>query len=229
MSLFEALYQDATPQAQRAMLKRVYEDPGLPASDPTDSFWLAHLHPRFAKTLSSPRSASLPEEAFAVIIGSGITGVSIARNLIRTRLALQKGEEPTTAHTETRPLPDGLADGAIVMLDAREITDGATGRNGGHINEAGYEDYPHLKQHFGKDVAMKMVRFRMNHIEELQRVAREENVEVESQVRAVTTLNVVFDKIVWECLKDQLREFKEDFGDEAKDWRAVDEPDTLKV
>lgn len=229
MSLFKELYHDAGPQARRAMLKRIYEDPGIPVSDPTDSFWLADMHPRFAEASSPSHATPLPQKGFCVIIGSGITGVSVARNLIRTRLAQQKEKKATDSDTATNQLPDDFSDGAIVMLEARGITDGATGRNGGHIYEDGYEDYPNLKQLYGKEVAMKMIQFRMEHVKELQRVAREEGVEAESQVRTVTALNVVFDKIVWNCLKDQLREFKEDFGDEAEDWKAVYDPDTLKV
>lgn len=84
------------------LLKRIQTDPGLPVPNPTLSFW--HDVP---SPLASHRPDALPTYADVVIIGSGITGTSIARTLLRD------GESETLR---------------VVMLEAREVCSGATGR-----------------------------------------------------------------------------------------------------
>jgi monoamine oxidase len=76
----------------------------LPVPAPTVSYWQVPEHP-----LASYRSP-FPESADVVIIGSGITGISIARTLVEHDASLN-----------------------VVILEARKLCSGATGRNGGHI------------------------------------------------------------------------------------------------
>jgi monoamine oxidase len=77
--------------------------PGLPRSQPTTSYWqdppdeLADLQ----------TTALLPERVDIVIVGSGITGASIAYQLFN--------EQPERS---------------VVLLEAREAASGASGRNG---------------------------------------------------------------------------------------------------
>ena len=59
-------------------------DPGLPlVSEPvapaTAPYWFETPHPEFA----SPKDKELPKEVDIVIIGSGITGTSVAREIGR--------------------------------------------------------------------------------------------------------------------------------------------------
>ncbi|KAL4994091.1 hypothetical protein BDV10DRAFT_189364 [Aspergillus recurvatus] len=68
-------------QARQQALDRASSDPGLPAPNPTSSFWLSSPHPDLAKR----QSPTLPAEADAVTIGSGVTGTSIARTLLESR------------------------------------------------------------------------------------------------------------------------------------------------
>jgi monoamine oxidase len=75
----------------------------LPVPFPTQSYWQTPPH-----RLASYRSP-FPETADVVIIGSGITGVSIARNLLELAPSL-----------------------TLVIIEARQLCSGATGRNGGH-------------------------------------------------------------------------------------------------
>src|SRR5579859_4159591 len=76
----------------------------LPVGSPTESYWQTPRHP-----LASYRS-DFPSAADVVIIGSGITGSSVARTLFEQSPSLK-----------------------IVILEARLLCSGATGRNGGHI------------------------------------------------------------------------------------------------
>ncbi|KAF2482818.1 FAD dependent oxidoreductase-domain-containing protein [Neohortaea acidophila] len=82
-----------------------------PTTHSTNSFW--HSEP--SALLTGHRSTrDLPRTADVVIIGSGITGASVAHHLL------------TSTHGE------GKKGQSVVMLEAREACWGATGRNGGH-------------------------------------------------------------------------------------------------
>lgn len=77
--------------------------PSLPRNNPTTSYW--QDPPDGISDLKTTKE--LPTSADYVIIGSGISGASIAFNLL-----------------ERQP------DAKIVMLEARGAASGATGRNG---------------------------------------------------------------------------------------------------
>lgn len=81
--------------------KRILEDPGLPVPNPTNSFW--HDVPSH---LASHKLDKLPHYVDVVVIGSGITGASVARTLVR----------------------NGGVDLRVLMLEARQTCSGATGR-----------------------------------------------------------------------------------------------------
>ena len=81
--------------------------PQWPVPDPLPSCWIAETQP-----LDDFRSSDdLPSAADVVIIGSGFAGVATAYHLLNDN-------------------PDPPS---IVLLEARKICSGATGRNGGHI------------------------------------------------------------------------------------------------
>jgi hypothetical protein len=84
-------------------------DPGLPRPHPTESSWL--LPPdSLAKHQSSATLPSGPVDV--VIIGSGFSGTSVAWHL------LHGDGEPRTTYL------------SCLMLEARDVCSGATGRNG---------------------------------------------------------------------------------------------------
>ena len=95
----------------------------LPSRDPTLSYWLATspLDPRppLAPTASTP---TLPSHAHVVIIGSGITGTSLAYHL--------------SQHLAQNT--------SIVLLEARDFCSGATGRNGGLLTPVSALSYSDL-------------------------------------------------------------------------------------
>ncbi|KAI5197297.1 hypothetical protein AUEXF2481DRAFT_40120 [Aureobasidium subglaciale EXF-2481] len=87
------------------------ESDGLPVPNHTSSYWRSELHP----IDSYCSSEQLPSKCDIAIIGAGMTGVSTAYHLSRLHSADEYGRKPS-----------------IVILDAREVCSGATGRNGGH-------------------------------------------------------------------------------------------------
>ena len=79
--------------------------PGLPRKCPTKSYWQDPADP-VADHRSTPE---LPKSADIVIIGSGVSGCSIANNILDS----QNGAD-------------------VVLLEARQAASGASGRNGRH-------------------------------------------------------------------------------------------------
>lgn len=76
---------------------------GLPVANPSTPYWTVPLSPIARKG----ESDTLPDYADVVIIGSGITGASVAR-------ALLQAEHATKFN--------------LVMLEARDVCSGATAR-----------------------------------------------------------------------------------------------------
>ncbi|TFY53148.1 hypothetical protein EVJ58_g9614 [Rhodofomes roseus] len=158
------LYIAATAQLKETfdlLNKRIETPPGIPVPNPTLPFWTV------------PASAILTEDepladsVDIVIVGSGITGTSVAYTL------LSNGSKAR-----------------ILMLEARAVCSGATGRNGGHINPPLYHDYSELQENFGEDAAKRMIRFRLAHRGEMQRIAETEDIVKQSQTYAEAKENL---------------------------------------
>ncbi|KAK5078172.1 hypothetical protein LTR64_003424 [Lithohypha guttulata] len=91
---------------------------GLPCANSSASFW--HSEPN-TFLWGHRTTEDLPKQADVVIVGSGITGASIARYL--------------AADSRASSL-------SVVLLEAREICFGATGRNGGHCQPLLFDRSP---------------------------------------------------------------------------------------
>lgn len=141
-----------TPQktTREFLLNQVKEDPGLPRSQPTTSFWQQPPHP----TLSEAQSDELLAITDIAIIGSGITGCSIAKHILDI--------SGTTS--------DGNAM-RVTVFEARTLTSGATGRNGGLLSTSVPEEFEELRQHYGVDEAIKVARFANRNLESLHELA----------------------------------------------------------
>ena len=103
---FSAIYKavEASLTDYDALQDRISSSPGIPVLNSSLSFWMSpnsHLACHGAEE-------RLPQFADVVIIGSGISGVSIAKTLL-----------------DGAPKNSSLQ---IVMLEARTVCSGATGR-----------------------------------------------------------------------------------------------------
>lgn len=163
-----------------ALISKISNDPGLPVPNPTTSFW--QIHPTSKVPLPS---STLPAKADIVILGSGITGAAIAKTIT---------EECTTLGIKKQ----------IVVLDARDVCSGATGRNGGHIKCAPYESYAvALEQGLSADDARKITAFQMKHLDVLVEMCKAEGWD-DAECREVETVDVFFDEVVWEKAQRQV-------------------------
>lgn len=148
----------------------------------------------------------LAQHADVVIIGSGITGASIARTLLQNR-----------AKT---PSPDPSFP-AVVVLEARDICSGATGRNGGHILETA-DEYADLADAHGEDAARRIMGFRLSHLREMLSVAKELGLTEEAQARKVQFLSAYFGEQPWKEAVERLRRFKEGMPEESTEWTSYE-------
>ena len=90
-------------------LPRLGQPAGLPTPNSSKSFWHSEPSPLL---LGHRSTRDLPATADVVVIGSGITGASIARHLLK----------------RDSKSPDETTKPNVVMLEAREACWGATGR-----------------------------------------------------------------------------------------------------
>jgi len=130
----------------------VYErgviDPGVPVANSTASFWLST-----PSRIHQIRSRWV-DAADIVIIGGGMTGMSIARSLYSKNPEL-----------------------SIVIVEDRDICSGATGRNGGHVKVMSYNCWVDRKVRFGIEEAIRWTEFEHSHLDEMTNCVRDNNVQ----------------------------------------------------
>ena len=165
------------------VLKRLNSDPGLPVRNPTSSYWLFDSP---FPSLAECKSHRLPKEADVVVIGSGITGAAVAKTVLQEWA--RKGE-----------------DKKLVVLEAREICSGATGRNGGHIKVSPYMAFHMLEKKYGTHRAAEILDFQMRHLDVLMDLCEKESIQV-AECRRVETVDVFLNSDVFKDTKQKIRQ-----------------------
>ncbi|KAK5170169.1 uncharacterized protein LTR77_004754 [Saxophila tyrrhenica] len=129
-----------------------------PVYDATVPYWRTELHP-----IDDHRSTEeLPEECDIAIIGAGFSGVATAYHLDK--------------------LHDGKERPSIVMLEARRVCEGATGRNGGHVKMKTATVHG-LIEKFGTELAMEVRDLVMAQNYALKDAVETENLDCEFELR----------------------------------------------
>ncbi|KXS21009.1 FAD dependent oxidoreductase [Gonapodya prolifera JEL478] len=139
----------------------------FPVPNATTSFWRAGGHP-----LDSHRSTvDVPPEVDIAVIGAGYAGVACVYHILdlcRTK---------------------GLPVARIVILEAREVCSGATGRNGGHLKPDPYYRPSTLAQSHGVQVAAEFASFEVANLYALKKVIETEGIDCDFvYTRAVDAL-----------------------------------------
>ncbi|KAL1406437.1 hypothetical protein Q8F55_008136 [Vanrija albida] len=112
------------------------------------------------------RDAALPAEADYVIVGAGVTGASLAYHLTR---------------------PGATAEGKrVVVLDAKDVGSGASGRNGGHVSPRSFMYLSELwapLEHGGGGLSMEQSVeawfFELDNLEYIERLVKDEGLDVD--------------------------------------------------
>ncbi|KAM0233580.1 hypothetical protein ACHAP5_010341 [Fusarium lateritium] len=102
---------------------------GFPVSDPVESYWQIPSH----RVANHQTTLELPSYADYVIVGSGITGATVAYKLLE--------QNPTAL---------------ILMIEARSAASAASGRNGGHCRAGWWHRFPSNVQQYGEDEAIRI-------------------------------------------------------------------------
>ena len=188
-----------------AMITRI-TSPTFPVQNPTESFWLDR--PLFPE-LVDMKSAQLPETADIIIIGSGISGASIAHTIL----------------TESQQM--GI-ERKVLVLEGRSLCSGATARNGGHIKVAPYAEYADAKKRFGAERAKKLLNFQMMHLSVILKVGEIEKLEG-TEAREVQTADAFMDATMWKKAMAMVEDLKADLPDIAKGLKILDAEAARKV
>ncbi|KAF5611831.1 FAD dependent oxidoreductase [Fusarium subglutinans] len=176
-----------------SLLERASSEPGFPVPKPTKSYWLDD--PPFP-ALCDIQDDKLPSEVDIVVIGSGITGAAVTKSLLEL------------SNSSLR----------VVVCEARQLCSGATGRNGGHIKSAPYDEFAMFKSKLGPENARRIVRFKRRHLEMMKQLGR--GVEV-AEVREVETVDVFVEREDFEKAKKQVEDVREWMPEERhRVWEA---------
>ena len=142
---------------------------GFPLPNPTKSYWQTPPLP-IADHRTTP---ILPTSAKYVIIGSGITGASIAYKLLQ--------EDPSSS---------------IVLLEARQASSGATGRNGGHCRPGNYLEFKDNVDQIGVEDALRVEKLEETNVQNVAAFIKEHNIDCD--LRRRETCDIFVDPKQWE-------------------------------
>ncbi|KAM5342009.1 hypothetical protein ACJ41O_015040 [Fusarium nematophilum] len=180
------------PEAFPSLRSLVTADPGLPRPDPTKPYWIHVPH-----RLADAQSLELPKTADVVIIGSGITGSSIALHTLQNSANCQ-----------------------VTVLEARSLCSGATGRNGGQVITYGAIMYSAIKKMVGKDQAHKILSFTFKNVEEVAQAVKRFGDE-DSEYRPVTRIRCFDNDADLEEAKANVSEYEQDFPSESGKYEFI--------
>ncbi len=179
------------------MDKRAQIPVTLPRANPTQPFWQEPP----ADIADLRVTPDLPAAADVVIIGSGLTGAAVAWNLLRT------GPQPPRS---------------IVMLEARQTSSGATGRNGGHTKAASYRSFAENAAELGTAAAVQIARLELANIRAQHAFAREHAIACDSH--PCHTVDIVYDEAWWRSAHADVAAMQAAMppGDDAADYVFYD-------
>lgn len=161
---------------------------GFPHPNPTISYWQLPPHP-IAKHRTTP---DLPtsETTDYVIVGSGISGAVVAYKLL--------DRNPSTS---------------ILMLEARTVASGASGRNGGHCRAGWWMNFKKYAEAFGEDEAIKFDRLEEQNVLDIANFVRDHDVDCDFQ--EVETADAYYTAEAWKEVLEVIK-IREKAGENSK-------------
>ncbi|KAF4776077.1 FAD dependent oxidoreductase superfamily protein [Colletotrichum scovillei] len=122
-----------------------------PVPNPVPSFWNAAPRP-----LDDHRTTpDLPAACDIVIVGAGFAGVATAYHILK----------------------DNPSPPSIIILEARKVCSGASGRNGGHVKPDTYFQVPKYTKLFGPEQAAKLAAFEASNVYAVKELVESEGLD----------------------------------------------------
>ena len=182
---------------------QIIQDPGIPVSAPTVSAWQEPAHP-----IATIQSGELRQRTDFAIIGSGITGTSVAKTLLENGLARDK---------------------TVTMFEARSLTTGATSRNGGFLLSYAPQFFSRYAEAFGTDAARQIVLFCDRTLESIVDMANAEGLDRASQIRDVTTIASFEHQEGFAEVTESIRMYEEAIPEAKGKYTIIDKDTAEKV
>lgn len=181
-------------------------DPQLPRQNATEAFWQLP-----ASDISLAKSPKLPTSTTYAIIGSGVTGCSVAKNLLENLPSDSKA--------------------TVTVFEARALTSGATGRNGGHLLSPLPEEFVLMEQHYGTEETTKIARFANRTLDKMHGLAENADAELANaaEVRKVRTVTGYRSKEAFEDAKASQKRYEECLPEFKGDHEVIDGEEAVKV
>lgn len=182
---------------------QIVHDPGVPVDGPTVSAWQEPSH-----HLANVQSKTLPECVEYAIIGSGITGCSVAKTILDSEASHDK---------------------KVVVFDARSLTTGATSRNGGYLMSHAPTNFKRFATIFGAQAAREIALFCNRNLKEVYELAVTEGLEKEIHLRDVTVVSTFEEKEHFDEASEAVRMYEEAIPEMRGQHRIIDKEAAEKV
>ncbi|KAI0262357.1 FAD dependent oxidoreductase [Gloeopeniophorella convolvens] len=149
----------------------------LPVPNATRSFWLDGT-PDANPLARVGSQGPLSTDSDICIIGSGITGVSVAYHLSKLFQSTSAQESPPS----------------VVILEARDFCSGATGRNGGHLSAHNFMGFHENTVAWGIEDAMRAVRIEDHVVDAITSLVKDNGLQEEVDLVEGVRTNLFFTK-----------------------------------
>lgn len=174
----------------------------LPVANPTPSFWHSEADD-FRNTRTTP---DLPEEVDVLIVGAGYAGASVTYWLY--------DQQPTTPPS-------------VLMLEARFVCSGATGRNGGHLKPDYYRGYKRFEKAYGLKDAASIGNFEHAHLAAVKEAVEKLNIDCDFVLTRACNVHLTHGAI--ESCKDSIAALRKNPYCEVQDDIQVLEGDNARI
>lgn len=148
-------------------------------------FWLNERNEKIAKLQTCHK---IPQFVDICVIGTGLSGAMIVHRLTKQMEQL--------SNTKKKP--------SILMLDAQNLCEGATARNGGHCKPLNYLGFREDAKRLGAKAVDELYSFESSQIEKYIELVQEEDIDCDFHV--TRAIDVYFDP---EAAKEAKKDFEE--------------------
>lgn len=192
-------------EANARVRSQIMMDPGLPPQYPTVPTW--QIPPHRTAAIQSTKVCSVTDFA---VIGSGVTGCSVAQTLLED----SRSEDKT-----------------VIVFEARTIASGATGRNAGFLQSHIPRQFKSLVEKFGRDEAMAIAKFCKRTLQKMHNLIEFGGTELReaSEIRKVRFLAVFRDEPVFDTANASVQSYEEAFPDEEGMYTAFNTKEAAEV